>query len=328
MENIMKKIIFGLLTLSIIAGFNIFNSSVACAKDREEGITLLEAIKNDDLRTSRDFDLNLTLGETERKLDRAISEKTDFKFSDKLSADYFAFLIELSTTNAYNYLGENESEKIEYLEFASIYSERIGTLSSDDATRVGERDILLKKKYNDIREENKQSILLAANMSHGNYQTKSSFNRVKATEYAKKYGLNPNNYYDYFPADCTNFTSQIAFAGGMRNDYTSFTKWYWDKKGVYSRSWTLAKDFAEYWTYFGGALTLQFTDRNSAQRSMTEGAFVAYWNRNTYQISHMAYVSEKKNEKAYVTQHSSNKVNAAWDSLDLSSYSAFILLWL
>ncbi|QCA29656.1 amidase domain-containing protein [Vagococcus xieshaowenii] len=95
------------------------------------------------------------------------------------------------------------------------------------------------------------------------------FNYAKGTTYALKYALTPNSSYEVFSnGDCTNFTSQIAFAGGKKKVWAanpSGYPWYWDKKGVYSRSWTVAFTFAQYWTA-DGAITLNYNDKASAQK--------------------------------------------------------------
>ena len=78
------------------------------------------------------------------------------------------------------------------------------------------------------------------------------YNREKAREYARRWALSRNPLYkDYelYGGDCTNFTSQCIFAGGIPMDTVGnneLSKWYWYSD--YSRvpSWTGAEAFYKY----------------------------------------------------------------------------------
>lgn len=279
---------------------------------------------NEQNKISPDFDLSKRLKETEEKLLLASKEKLNKDYLDFTSVEYLNFLDKVANTNEFH-LGDSESENIEFTEFSAIYISNIFVESSDV-----DRENLLNRTYQEIKEENIKNFLQAEELAKSVGERSAYFNYSKGTSYAKQYSLRYNNYYQTFPSDCTNFTSQIAFAGGKQKVWTknaSGYAWYWDKKNVYSHAWTVANIFTQYWTA-DGALTITETSKAGAQRAMKEGAFVAYWNKNTYQISHMSYCNYKKNGKANISQHTTDRWNYPWDSVNTSTYSSFIILYI
>lgn len=67
------------------------------------------------------------------------------------------------------------------------------------------------------------------------------YNRNKAVEYAQKwaYGRNPA-FYDFSPigGDCTNFASQVIYAGSGVMNYTPVYGWFYINANDRSPSWT------------------------------------------------------------------------------------------
>jgi len=67
------------------------------------------------------------------------------------------------------------------------------------------------------------------------------YNRVKAVEYAHKwaFGRNPKYFnFDKLGGDCTNFASQVLFAGSNVMNYTPVYGWYYIDANRRSPSWT------------------------------------------------------------------------------------------
>ncbi|MCX7745625.1 MAG: amidase domain-containing protein [Clostridia bacterium] len=67
------------------------------------------------------------------------------------------------------------------------------------------------------------------------------YNREKAIEYAHKWAFGRNPAYlnfDKFGGDCTNFASQVIFAGSGIMNYTSIFGWYYVNSYDRSPSWT------------------------------------------------------------------------------------------
>jgi hypothetical protein len=72
----------------------------------------------------------------------------------------------------------------------------------------------------------------------GNYLP---YNRESARNYALKWALSRNSqFYDYsgLGGDCTNFASQVLYAGGSNMNYESVFGWYYTNPNQKSPSWT------------------------------------------------------------------------------------------
>lgn len=77
------------------------------------------------------------------------------------------------------------------------------------------------------------------------------YNRLKATQYAKKWAFsrNPKYYnYDALGGDCTNFASQCVFAGSMIMNYDKNNGWYYINANDKSPSWTGVEFFFNFLT--------------------------------------------------------------------------------
>ena len=67
------------------------------------------------------------------------------------------------------------------------------------------------------------------------------YNRENAVNYALSWALNPNpGFYDYsdIGGDCTNFASQVIFAGGAVMNFNPVHGWYYIDPNRKSPSWT------------------------------------------------------------------------------------------
>lgn len=67
------------------------------------------------------------------------------------------------------------------------------------------------------------------------------YNRKKAVEYAQKWALGRNpNYFDFDPigGDCTNYVSQVLYAGECVMNYKKTLGWYYLNTNNKSPSWT------------------------------------------------------------------------------------------
>lgn len=40
----------------------------------------------------------------------------------------------------------------------------------------------------------------------------------------------------------------------------------------------------------------------------------------------MAYVSKKSGSTAYITQHTTDRVDTSWNSIDTNAYSSFVII--
>ncbi|OPZ90050.1 MAG: putative amidase domain protein [Firmicutes bacterium ADurb.Bin419] len=67
------------------------------------------------------------------------------------------------------------------------------------------------------------------------------YNRDKAVQYVNKWALKRNPAYfnfDKFGGDCTNFASQVIFAGSRIMNYTPVYGWYYINSSKRTASWT------------------------------------------------------------------------------------------
>ena len=82
------------------------------------------------------------------------------------------------------------------------------------------------------------------------------YNREKAVEYAKKWALGRNpEFYDYsrIGGDCTNFASQVLFAGYGEMNYRPVFGWYYTDANRKSPSWTGVNELYSFVTSNRGA---------------------------------------------------------------------------
>ncbi|MCM1115130.1 MAG: amidase domain-containing protein [Clostridium sp.] len=80
--------------------------------------------------------------------------------------------------------------------------------------------------------------------------TKHSYNRDKAESYALTYALSPNSKYMNIESNggnCTNFTSQCIYAGGIKHDKTGNYQWYYDSSTSRAPAWSDADLFRKYY---------------------------------------------------------------------------------
>ena len=71
-----------------------------------------------------------------------------------------------------------------------------------------------------------------------------AFNVTDGINYASTYAVNQRTNIAYFPSgDCTNFASQIARAGGIKDQ----GNWYYNNASDYGTTWTVADKFVKFW---------------------------------------------------------------------------------
>lgn len=230
-------------------------------------------------------------------------------------------------------VGDSDSENIAYSEFAGIYFSRIGSILPENATvdqlsAVNEvKDALLSRTFDSIRTENINLILETEEVAPSR-SARAAFNVTNANEYARRWWNRRNMLYPVYDNDCTNFASQIAQAGGkpLRPSPNASGMAWTHTAGVSATSaWINAHSFTNFWTADGVA-TRHFTSKSEAQSYTRAGDFIAYWEKNTFQITHMAYVSKKSGSTAYITQHTTDRVDTSWNSIDTNAYSSFVII--
>lgn len=82
------------------------------------------------------------------------------------------------------------------------------------------------------------------------------YNRDKAVQYARKWAYDRNpDYYDFseLGGDCTNFASQVLYAGTGVMNYTPVTGWFYINANTRTASWTGVQFFYNFVTDNRGA---------------------------------------------------------------------------
>lgn len=115
---------------------------------------------------------------------------------------------------------------------------------TEEATEVSNKKKELEKikTENDNQEKNLNKIKAKATK----FKFK-KYDREVASLYARKYAKNPNKDYPFYgkpdyKGDCTNFTSQCLYAGGIVTDNVGKYQWY-----KLNSAWRGANKFYEYW---------------------------------------------------------------------------------
>lgn len=169
-------------------------------------------------------------------------------------------------------------------------------------------------------------LLLPTKAENGNdkpvyFFRNSGINLSEARKYAKKWATKINPTYGeektkiFFSADCTNFVSQILYAGGISMDkYDDDTKgWWWSSKGVRSASWVNANIFKNYMG--SGYSTQKWSDFVSNVR---DGDFIGVDFGDDGSVDHMGFVYTKSGGKLKIAQHTRNYLdwNGGWPDSD------------
>lgn len=136
------------------------------------------------------------------------------------------------------------------------------------------KEILLKQNYNNyLQSQNTRDVSFrdeaALAQNKVSKEKLYNYNRISAVNYARMWALKINpkwgNYESKgYGGDCTNFTSQCIYAGGIPFDFygtSDFVKWYWYSNSKRVAPWTGAKQFNYYVQYNKGyGLKAHFAD--------------------------------------------------------------------
>lgn len=262
------------------------------------------------------------------------------------SKDFYVYLFnQLMYESDQNLINHRDYSLI--LAYAAEYINEFGNQENPDATPalvMGELTNLsiteLINKNNDIEE-------IAKNTINKNLRAAASWNISKAVSYARAWGKGRNSEYAKYENDCTNFVSQILFAGGILKSrpsnppsgtYSTSNYWYSDQvsnPGGYpiktirnSTSWVRVKDFYSYWGPKVTDKTL-YTLKDTISYAAV-GDVIQYKNAKTGERWHTAFVTSKTSSTVKVTQHTRDDIdfdirdagtsNRSWSVLKFSKY--------
>ncbi|SCG83885.1 hypothetical protein DW1_2321 [Proteiniborus sp. DW1] len=206
---------------------------------------------------------------------------------------------------------------------------RIGTYHSLDLMPKDDKLLITKEWYTDpfadslhldeLKNEEIKKII-----SSGEPRDLSSLNerRIKAVEYADKFcgaASLPEHGFKYNPkyrnynsqgGDCTNFASQIMYAGGFKKNGT------WNySNGAGSKAWVNAQGFKDYMLYSGRASLItngSYDKVLKASYKLLPGDIVAYEKKG--KIAHISIVTGIDSKGyALVNSHNSDRYRVPWD---------------
>ncbi|MBL1229989.1 amidase domain-containing protein [Enterococcus sp. BWB1-3] len=317
---------------AILGIFAIFITGTTITSANElDGTDIVTAVKEGIQENKIDFNLERKLSDVQQDLLSIIKEKNGKEFETQLEGEYFRILEAIESGNLL--ISDSDEKNIMYSEFSSIYLTRIASIlpvnptDEEVAEILQEKEVLLERTFNDIRTEN-IALILSTEDAPKARMARAAFNVTNATKYARDWWNRRNVLFPLYESDCTNFASQIAFYGGkpLRNSPNASGMTWTHTAGVTASSpWKLAHNFMVFWTADGYS-TRQFSTKNEAQGYVREGDFIGYFKKNTFEISHIAYVSKKSGNTAYITQHTTDRVDTTWNSINTDNYSAFIVL--
>ncbi|SDI02465.1 amidase domain-containing protein [Desulfosporosinus hippei] len=173
--------------------------------------------------------------------------------------------------------------------------------------------------------------------------TNSNYDRWDAKVYAERHAESPNDdeYADFMSSggDCTNFVSQVLWAGGMSMNGTStpgYGYWYYYGSVPPSRSysWTGVTQFMQYWANYNGsgknkAYSFKIYTLTDAMdpdtyhaifKDLYEGDIIQY----TGAITHSQVVHDYDSTDLYVAQHGTEEARY-YSGQKLSQYLDWVL---
>lgn len=321
----MKKSFAMIAIASIVVSGSIYTAS---GEISEKYVLAAEAVKPK-ISTSN-FDHSKKLSQTEKEILVDLKVHQGIQITNTLSSDFYNALARYENPTQ-EQMKNNRSQAFEFMNFATLYRSYLSPYQDDDetsSTYAAAQKSLLNKTYEQIRAKNLKTIqqgkLNAQIASMQSTSSNSYWNESLATSYALQYAVNPNSAYRVFSDDCTNFASQIALAGGASFDYGSEIPWYYSNGLAYSRSWTVAQDFVDYWVQLKGARVQQYETQVDLILGVNPGDFIGFILDDTLVLNHIAYCDRKADGGAYISEHTSNLADVSLASRDVSQFGSFI----
>ncbi|KDE25545.1 autolysin (amidase) [Bacillus safensis FO-36b] len=248
----MKKIIFSFMF--VCSCLFLFASNSFAEENQIDSKTIKEA-QDEVFKYLKDHKMNIKVG---------TDEFSDFLMSIPSFDDKGEFDKDLMQAYATTYLAEME----EY-----YFSDKEDSVDED---KFELSDVVLDKTISQVKKENEKEnetvekdieVKQSTSELKGDMSTLSSFNRTKAKDYMKKNWDNTSSkkfkYFGGKGGDCTNYASQVVYAGGMKLNYTGHMRpgiaktvkgWYFapampgsGETVDHSTSWVRVVDFYSYW---------------------------------------------------------------------------------
>ncbi|MEN3004248.1 amidase domain-containing protein [Dehalobacterium formicoaceticum] len=142
------------------------------------------------------------------------------------------------------------------------------------------------------------------------------YNRQAAVAYAHRWWNSYNPDFRYFPVDCTNYVSQVLYAGGLPMQYTGKQDagWWYAANGAredqWSFSWAVAHSLRWYLASQQGVLTAKV----AAANELRPGDIICYdWDGDGVWQHNTVVVGFNGDGRPLVNAHTNNSQNRLWD---------------
>lgn len=160
------------------------------------------------------------------------------------------------------------------------------------------------------------------------YRSISSYNRIKAVNYAVNYAVVPNSSYRYFAVqgsnggDCTNFTSQCLRAGGAPLIFSGRNQW-WYNQNASSVSWAVAGSLYWYLKINHAEKLYGIKGEEVNSISMLEPGDLIFYENISGKIQHSAIITSFHYSYPLISQHTPDVLNIPYEK-DWASKMHFI----
>ena len=196
--------------------------------------------------------------------------------------------------------------------------EKSNDLELDNYLNVLKREIQANNKVlNNTQSSN--NVWVITSEATDDPPTRGAYNTSNAVTYANKYALTYNSSYHNFDSsggDCTNFTSQCLYAGGItmhKGTHLAGNCWYYTSANNRSSTWNGSNEFKNYIN----STSSKIDKTNSSFSGVTHGDIIQLTSSGTPYHSLIVtgiVTSGSGRTDLLVCAHSSNKKNASLQS--------------
>ena len=147
-------------------------------------------------------------------------------------------------------------------------------------------------------------------------QITAGYSVSSAKAYAESWYNGRNPAFNSYTNDCTNFVSQILFAGGMKMDGS----WYSNYNGT-SNSWKLVVDLYNYWS--PKKQTHSSWSKTTIIQQSKAGDVIQFRKTDGTRYSHAMFVYEKSNGTIYLSGHTNDYLKRNFKNIDATAYEMY-----
>lgn len=264
--------------------------------------------KDDKISVSVKESDNYTFGEVERTLvDYLASKGKAFEIGSK---EYTDFIID-----QFDYNTDQElSKRPDYEAITAYISEYLYQISLYEAKNSPE-SVISPSNFNlkeiedvtigELKEQiaTEEAIAETVKSNEPTLFATSTYSVSAAKNYASRWYNGRNPTFPVFTVDCTNFVSQILFAGGMPMNKSYSSGWYANVSDN-SVSWSAVPEFYTYWSQKKS--TVSSLSKATIIADSKAGDIVQFKKNGATRWSHSMFVYEKSNSTLYLSGHTSD----------------------